>query len=67
MLYLYFTKQTQNAMKNFTAEQVVSHLVKHGGNRQEAERIVSANYEYARRTYPEATPAKIAEIVMILY
>ena len=66
MLYLYFIKQTQNVMKNFTQEQVVNHLVKHGGNRQDAEKVVNANYEYARRTYPEATPAKIAEIVMIL-
>ena len=54
-------------MKNFTAEQVVSHLVKHGSNRQDAEKVVAANYGYARRTYPEATPAKVAEIVMILF
>ena len=53
-------------MKNFTAEQVISYLVKHGWNRQDAEKVVNANYEYARRTYPEATPSKIAEIVMIL-
>ena len=46
-------------MKNFTQEQVVNHLVKHGGNRQDAEKVVNANYEYARRTYPGLTYARL--------
>ena len=68
MLYLYFIKQTQitQAMKNFTEAQVVSHLVKSGWNEEEAIKVVAANYEYVRNTYPEARCAKVAEIVTIL-
>ena len=68
MLYLYFIKQTQitQVMKNFTEAQVVSHLVKNGWNEQEAIKVVAANYEYVRNTYPEARCAKVAEIVTIL-
>ena len=54
-------------MKNFTEAQVVSHLVKKGCNEQDAVKVVAANYEYVRRTYPQATCAKVAEIVMIFY
>ena len=66
MLYLYFIKQTQTDMKNFTEAQVVSHLVKKGYNEQDAVKVVAANYEYVRNTYPEARCAKVAEIVTIL-
>ena len=55
-----------NAMKNFTEAQVVSHLVKNGWNEQEAIKVVAANYDYVRNTYPEARCAKVAEIVAIL-
>ena len=53
-------------MKNFTEAQVVSHLVKSGWNEEEATKVVAANYEYVRNTYPEARCAKVAEIVTIL-
>ena len=48
------------------AKKVVAYLVKKGSNPKDAEKQVAKQFKYAVKMYPNATVAKVAEIVMSL-
>lgn len=46
---------------------VIKNLLKVGFNEESVTSMVDAHFEYVTKTYPEAKPAKIADIVSTLW
>jgi len=46
---------------------VIKNLLKAGFNEKSVNSMVEAHFEYVVKTYPEAKPAKVADIVSTLW
>jgi len=57
------TGKPQVGKYRISKQAVIDYLISKGNNPGEAETMVLNNYEYTTRTYPQATVAKLAEII----
>jgi len=48
-------------------EKVKDYLIKRGINKKEVDDMLKQEYNYVVKTYPNATPSKIADIIRVLY
>lgn len=46
---------------------VIKNLLKAGYNEESVNKMVDAQFDYVVKTYPEAKPAKIADIISTLW
>lgn len=56
-------RELLNEKREITKEDVVALLVKYGNNPKDAQKMADAEFEYAKKTYPNATASKLAEII----
>lgn len=47
-------------------DKVIAYMIKKGNNPKDAEKLANAQFDYVVKTYPNATVAKVAEIIVSL-